>query len=333
MLGVAYLFENKPDDARREFRKLLELRPDYRFDPLLDPQRVVDFFDGVLKEEEATSREMRARRRRERRSAARDASAPPRAAPAADRRPLRTAFVRVNFVPFGAGQFQNGERAQGLAVLRRGGGAGRGVGRRRSPTNLALYGLAPHEVPRPEPPDRRRSARRIDRPSRRRTRSSMLTGIQVVSGAAVLRRRDLGRHRRHPSLPTRGAARPQWPAGRARALAAAAVSRLSPTTASAPPGVLKGIGTDGDTEIRRSPARARRSSHLQEDHVAGPQREADVTLPDPLLADSYAHIHFDGRSSTSRRPRATPRSSSTASKRKNRHKLQHDDRIRIGASS
>src|SRR3954463_1034473 len=43
MLGVAYLFENKPDDARREFHKLLALRPDYRFDPLLDPQRVVDF--------------------------------------------------------------------------------------------------------------------------------------------------------------------------------------------------------------------------------------------------------------------------------------------------
>jgi len=41
MLGVAYLFENKPEDARREFHKLLELRPDYRFDPLLDPQRVV----------------------------------------------------------------------------------------------------------------------------------------------------------------------------------------------------------------------------------------------------------------------------------------------------
>jgi hypothetical protein len=37
MMGVAYLFENKPEEARREFRKLLELRPDYRFDPLLRP--------------------------------------------------------------------------------------------------------------------------------------------------------------------------------------------------------------------------------------------------------------------------------------------------------
>src|SRR3954470_4377871 len=27
MLGVAYLFENRPDEASREFKKLLELRP------------------------------------------------------------------------------------------------------------------------------------------------------------------------------------------------------------------------------------------------------------------------------------------------------------------
>src|SRR5690242_19844228 len=32
MLGVASLFENDAEGARREFRKLLELRPDYRFD-------------------------------------------------------------------------------------------------------------------------------------------------------------------------------------------------------------------------------------------------------------------------------------------------------------
>ena len=79
MLGVAYLFENKPDEARREFRKLLELRPDYRFDPLLDPQRVVDFFNGVLKEEEATIAEIEKRRRERRQEArGRSASATPR---------------------------------------------------------------------------------------------------------------------------------------------------------------------------------------------------------------------------------------------------------------
>src|SRR5450755_2899382 len=35
MLGVAYLFQSQPDQARQEFHKLLELRPDYRFDPLM----------------------------------------------------------------------------------------------------------------------------------------------------------------------------------------------------------------------------------------------------------------------------------------------------------
>src|SRR5438876_7762108 len=72
MLGVAYLFENQPDGARREFRKLLELRPDYRFDPLLDPQRVVDFFNGVLKEEQAAIEAIEAKRhQREQEQAAR----------------------------------------------------------------------------------------------------------------------------------------------------------------------------------------------------------------------------------------------------------------------
>src|SRR5450755_4362335 len=31
MLGVAYLFQSRLDEAKREFHKLLELRPDYRF--------------------------------------------------------------------------------------------------------------------------------------------------------------------------------------------------------------------------------------------------------------------------------------------------------------
>ena len=118
MLGVAYLFENKPEDARREFHKLLELRPDYRFDPLLDPQRVVDFFNGVLREEEATIADFERRRRQREQDAAdkrlRDAALlrmPPKIV-----RYERHSFV-VNFVPFGAGQFQNGQRRKGWLFL------------------------------------------------------------------------------------------------------------------------------------------------------------------------------------------------------------------------
>src|SRR3954469_1429961 len=144
MLGVAYLFENKPEEARREFRKLLELRPDYRFDPLLDPQRVVDFFNGVLKEEEATIADFERRRRQ------RDQEAADKRLREAARLRLPPTVVRyerhsfaVNFVPFGAGQFQNGHRRKGWlffgseAVL----GA---VSVGAFAPNLALYGLAPH---------------------------------------------------------------------------------------------------------------------------------------------------------------------------------------------
>ena len=144
MLGVAYLFENKPDDARREFRKLIELRPDYRFDPLLDPQRVVDFFNGVVKEEEATiaaaeklRREREKRIADERRRAAELLRMPPTVV-----RYERHSFA-VNFVPFGAGQFQNGQRRKGWLFL----GAEAVLGAvsvGAFATNLGLYGLAPH---------------------------------------------------------------------------------------------------------------------------------------------------------------------------------------------
>src|SRR5262249_24563985 len=152
MLGVAYLFENQTDEARREFRKLLELRPDYRFDPLLDPQRVVDVFNGVLKEEEATIADME-RRRREREKVIvekRQREAARLRMPPTIVRYARHSFGG-NFVPFGAGQFQNGERRKGWfffgteTVL---GAASLGA----FATNLALYGLTPPRKCNVEPP-------------------------------------------------------------------------------------------------------------------------------------------------------------------------------------
>jgi hypothetical protein len=155
MLGVAHLFENQPDEARREFRKLLELRPDYRFDPLLDPQRVVDFFNAVVKEEESTIAVFEKRRKQrdleiaeERRR--REAARLPQLSAAVVYQ--RHSFL-VNFVPFGAGQFQNGHRKKGwmflttelaLAAVSVGAFA----------TNLALYGLDPRlGCNEPRPPD------------------------------------------------------------------------------------------------------------------------------------------------------------------------------------
>jgi len=182
MLGVAYLFENKPDEARREFRKLLELRPDYRFDPLLDPQRVVDFFNGVLKEEEATIAEMEKRRReRDKKRAAEDErAAARRRLPPTVLRYERHSFA-VNFIPLGAGQFQNGQRGKGWLFF----GAEALLGAvsvGAFATNLGLYGLAPQRgCLAPQPMGVACPPGSIDHSQE--DRSNTLLGVQVVSGA------------------------------------------------------------------------------------------------------------------------------------------------------
>jgi hypothetical protein len=181
MLGVAYLFENKPDEARREFRKLLELRPDYRFDPLLDPQRVVDFFNGVLREEEATIAEIEKRRReREKVQAERRQRDQERLRmPPTVVRYERHSFA-INFVPFGAGQFQNGQSRKGWfffgteALL----GA---VSVGAFATNFGLYGLTPNrKCNEPTPMGIECPPGAIDH-SQEDT-SKLLLGIQLVSG-------------------------------------------------------------------------------------------------------------------------------------------------------
>ena len=239
MLGVAYLFENKPDEARREFRKLLELRPDYRFDPLLDPQRVVDFFNGVLKEEAGDHRrdgEAAPRARQEARGRAR--SATPRGC--ACRRPSsatngtrsrstssrsapdssRTAQRRKGWLFFGA------EAVLGAVS----------VGRVRDQPRALRPGAAA-QVPR-------RRSRWASRARRRSIDHSQEDTSQHAARRpgrqrrAVLRRRDLGRHRRHPSPPARGAV-----TGRRQGRARAPARRASHVFAQRPRrllGVLKG---------------------------------------------------------------------------------------------
>jgi hypothetical protein len=181
MLGVAYLFENKPEEARREFEKLLRLRPDYRFDPLLDPQRVVDFFNSVLKEEKEIVDQMNQRRiQKEKEVAAKRAQEIARLRmPPTIVRHERHSFV-VNFVPFGAGQFQNGHRRKGWFFF----GAEAALGAASLgafAANLWLYGLTPTRACNVDQPmDRECPAGAIDHSQEDTSR--MLTGVQVVSG-------------------------------------------------------------------------------------------------------------------------------------------------------
>jgi transcriptional regulator with GAF, ATPase, and Fis domain len=63
----------------------------------------------------------------------------------------------------------------------------------------------------------------------------------------------------------------------------------------------------------------------------GSGSDCDVVLPDPLLADSYAHLHHDGRdfnlSTIERRDEF-----SVNGKKRRKHRLAHQDKLVIGAS-
>jgi hypothetical protein len=117
ILGVSYLFEKQQVEAAGEFRKLLQLSPDYRFDPLLDPPEVVDFFNSVRKDYSEELAHLEAKRKQLERERQRDKEECEnlRAGPAViEKRVGRNSFT-VNFVPFGAGQFQNGQPGKGWA--------------------------------------------------------------------------------------------------------------------------------------------------------------------------------------------------------------------------
>ena len=61
----------------------------------------------------------------------------------------------------------------------------------------------------------------------------------------------------------------------------------------------------------------------------GRSDEADIVLPDPLLAESHAHIHFDGRDfniATTERDAELH----VNGRKRNKHRLTHEDRIRLG---
>lgn len=178
MLGVAYLFANRPDDARREFRKLLELRPDYRFDPLLDPQRVVDFFNDVVKQEEATIAAIEARRRKRDQELAARRRDIVKLPPPAVLRYQRNSYL-VNFLPFGAGQFQNGHDRKGWFFLATESAlAAISVG--AFATNLALFGLQPRRPCNIDPGGGLCPQDQIDQSDS--DFSDLLLRVQVVSG-------------------------------------------------------------------------------------------------------------------------------------------------------
>ncbi|MBI5526166.1 MAG: hypothetical protein HY897_07510 [Deltaproteobacteria bacterium] len=107
-LGAAYYFSQKKDEAADEFRKLVILKPDFKLDPFNFPPPLVLFFDGI-------------------KAGLSDRLEKPK--PPDDKKDLVKETVRiidrrvekrslyVNFIPFGAPQFQNGQRTKGWILF------------------------------------------------------------------------------------------------------------------------------------------------------------------------------------------------------------------------
>ena len=291
ILGVSYLFENQPDHARSEFRKLLELAPDFRFDPLLDPPRVVDFFNQVVREQQDELGDIESRLKK------REAELARRSSQVLERRIERRSFL-INFVPFGAGQFQNQQRRKAWVFFATE-AALAATSIAAFVTNFSLYGVRPIR-PCLDPPTTNPSGTpwvcpsRPDRPFGRELLSNPDAGADGQWNP-VLRGRHLGRRRCDSQLPERGSDRRnpgRPPAARTGVLDAfawatlagwcrsAARAALDAPLANAPRprrpldiDLLIGDPTShGDVADAGSRKRGEGLSHLQEDHVARPFR-------------------------------------------------------------
>ncbi len=126
LLGAAYLFLGQRERAERQFERLLRAEPDYPLDPVQFPQEVRVTFEAVRRRvreslrAEAEARERERRRRIERLRAARESER------ARWRRLQALASIEwveehrsvwPLWIPFGVGQFHNGERTLGYVLL------------------------------------------------------------------------------------------------------------------------------------------------------------------------------------------------------------------------
>jgi tetratricopeptide (TPR) repeat protein len=130
LAGLSAFNLGRTGDAERHFRALLRLDPDFKLDPFAVPPPVVEYLEGIREEMaaelELVRQERRLRLERERTETERRERE--RVAAEEQRRRLevlsRQVTVRrvekrsflVNFVPFGAGQFQQGRNGLGTVL-------------------------------------------------------------------------------------------------------------------------------------------------------------------------------------------------------------------------
>ena len=110
-LALSYYLTEQPDNVREEFAKLLFISPDFKLDPFAVPPPIIEVFESLRKQLKAELDLVRARQQSQVKTPKRGLT-------------LRTVERTVveksqvaTLLPFGAGQFQNGNAALGTALL------------------------------------------------------------------------------------------------------------------------------------------------------------------------------------------------------------------------
>lgn len=124
ILGLSEFQLGDRGAARSAFVSLLSIDPDYALDPFLVPPQIVEFFDQVKRQAEPELAPLRERRRllREQERLAEEARRKLLAEEAARSGPpskvvlVQERIYLFNWLPFGAGQFQNGETGKGTTI-------------------------------------------------------------------------------------------------------------------------------------------------------------------------------------------------------------------------
>ncbi len=124
MLGIAEYQLGDKAAARAAFVNLLSFEPDFALDAFLVPPPIVEFFDAVKKEHEPALAPLRERRQelREQQRLAEEAKRrllaeeQSRTGPPGKVVRVQERVYLLNWMPLGAGQFQNGDKAKGTAI-------------------------------------------------------------------------------------------------------------------------------------------------------------------------------------------------------------------------
>ncbi len=120
LLGLAYLYEKKMPAARQEFVLILQKRPDFELDPVVDPPLALSFLKAIREEQKEKLQQLRLRDQEEAERKRKEEEKRLAAARAkAERVYVEKQVIRrsrlVAMLPFGIGQAQNGQRGNAIA--------------------------------------------------------------------------------------------------------------------------------------------------------------------------------------------------------------------------